>query len=498
MEISLKQGPVPKLKSACIIVAVFSGKSMGEFATSLDRTSRQGLSRLTKRGDLSGKLSEVLMVPNLTGIVAERVLLIGAGKQSGISPTQYVKLVRKAAATVGGAGLKNAVSTLTEVTVSERDDAWKVQQQVLAFEAMAYRFDQFKTVTKSKAARFARLTIATASTDDDQISDEVRFSQSLVKGLKLTKDLANTPANFCTPEHLADRAKELGKQFDSVAVDVVNEAAMEKLGMGALLSVSRGSVEPAKLIVIKHNGGDAKAKPVVLVGKGVTFDSGGISLKPGPTMDEMKYDMCGAATVFGVLSSIASANLPINVVGVIPATENLPDGKATKPGDIVTSMSGQTIEILNTDAEGRLILCDALTYSSRFDPEVVVDIATLTGACIMALGHATSALMSNNDELADNLFAAGETSGDRAWRLPLWDVYQQQIDSPFADMANVGGRPAGSITAACFLARYTKKYRWAHLDIAGTAWKSGAGKGATGRPVALLVEYLRRRIADGK
>ena len=208
--------------------------------------------------------------------------------------------------------------------------------------------------------------------------------------------------------------------------------------------------------------------------------------------------MCGAATVFGVLSSIASANLPINVIGVIPATENLPDGKATKPGDIVTSMSGQTIEILNTDAEGRLILCDALTYSSRFDPEVIVDIATLTGACIMALGHATSALMSNNDELADDLFAAGETSGDRAWRLPLWDVYQQQIDSPFADMANVGGRPAGSITAACFLARYTKKYRWAHLDIAGTAWKSGAGKGATGRPVALLVEYLRRRIADGK
>jgi leucyl aminopeptidase len=498
MEISLKQGPVSKLKSACIIAAVFSGKNMGEFAAGLDRPSRQGLSRLTKRGDISGKLCEVLMVPNLTGIAAERVLLIGAGKHSGISPAEYVKLVRKAAATMKSAGLKNAVSTLTEVLVSERDDGWKVQQQVLAFEAMAYRFDEFKTITKSKAAQFSRLTIATASADNDQIDAEIRVGQSLVNGLKLTKDLANTPANYCTPQHLADHAEELGKQFKSVTVKVVNETGMEKLGMGALLSVSRGSEEPAKLIVIKHNGGATKAKPVVLVGKGVTFDSGGISLKPGAAMDEMKYDMCGAATVFGVLAAIAEANLPINVVGVIPATENLPDGKATKPGDIVTSMSGQTIEILNTDAEGRLILCDALTYSARFDPDVVVDIATLTGACIMALGHATSALMSNNDELAADLYAAGDRSGDRAWRLPLWDVYQQQIDSPFADMANVGGRPAGSITAACFLARYTKKYRWAHLDIAGTAWKSGAAKGATGRPVTLLVEYLRQRIAAGK
>jgi leucyl aminopeptidase len=269
---------------------------------------------------------------------------------------------------------------------------------------------------------------------------------------------------------------------------------MDKLGMGALLSVSRGSEQPAKLITMQYNGGSATDKPVVLVGKGVTFDSGGISIKPGPQMDEMKYDMCGAATVFGVFAALAESGLAINVIGVIPATENLPDGKATKPGDIVTSMSGQTIEILNTDAEGRLILCDALTYSARYEPDVVIDIATLTGACIIALGHETSALMSNDDALAEALYAAGELCGDKVWRLPLGDEYQSQIDSPFADIANVGGRAAGSITAACFLARFTKDYRWAHLDIAGTAWRSSNPKGATGRPVNLLMTYLRLRL----
>ena len=495
MEISIKYGAPAKIKSACIVAAVYSGKNFGECASALDRSSRQALSRLTKRGDMNGRVADVLMVPNAPSLEADRVLLIGAGKQSGITAAEYVKLTRKAAGAVVGGGLKNALSGLTEITVKDRDDSWKIQQQVLAFEAATYRFDQFKTLPKTKPAKFSRLSLLLAEKLDGPISAEVKVSGGLINGLKLTKDLANTPANFCTPTHLADHAKALGKQFKSISVDVLDEAAMEKLGMGSLLSVSKGSAEPAKLITLKYNGGTKDTKPVVLVGKGVTFDSGGISLKPGAAMDEMKYDMCGAATVFGVLRTIAEAELPIYVVGVVPATENLPDGKASKPGDVVTSMSGQTIEVLNTDAEGRLILCDALTYCERFEPDVVVDIATLTGACIIALGHATTALMSNNDDLAEDLLAAGQTSGDRAWRLPIWDEYQQQIDSPFADMANVGGRAAGSITAACFLSRYTKKYRWAHLDIAGTAWRSGKPKGATGRPVGLLVQYLRARIS---
>ena len=495
MEISIKYGAPAKIKYACIVAAVYSGKNLGECASALDRSSRQSLRRLIKRGDMNGRVADVLMVPNAPSLEADRVLLIGAGKQSGITASEYVKLTRKAAGAVVGGGLKNALSGLTEITVKDRDDSWKIQQQVLAFEAATYRFGQFKTLPKTKPAKFSRLSLLLAEKFGGPIAAEVKVSGGLIKGLKLTKDLANTPANFCTPTHLADHAKALGKQFKSISVDVLDEAAMEKLGMGSLLSVSKGSAEPAKLITLKYNGGTKDTKPVVLVGKGVTFDSGGISLKPGAAMDEMKYDMCGAAAVFGVLRTIAEAELPIYVVGVVPATENLPDGKASKPGDVVTSMSGQTIEVLNTDAEGRLILCDALTYCERFEPDVVVDIATLTGACIIALGHATTALMSNNDDLAEDLLAAGQTSGDRAWRLPIWDEYQQQIDSPFADMANVGGRAAGSITAACFLSRYTKKYRWAHLDIAGTAWRSGKPKGATGRPVGLLVQYLRARIS---
>jgi leucyl aminopeptidase len=263
--------------------------------------------------------------------------------------------------------------------------------------------------------------------------------------------------------------------------------------MGALLSVARGSRQPAKLIVMEYRGGAKNQKPIVLVGKGVTFDSGGISLKPGEAMDEMKYDMCGAASVIGTMSACAELQLGLNMVGIVPATENLPDGQATKPGDIVTSMSGQTIEILNTDAEGRLILCDALTYAGQFDPDVVIDVATLTGACIIALGHHPAGLLGNHNPLINDLLNAGKTSGDRCWELPLWDDYQEQLDSNFADMANIGGREAGTITAACFLSRFTRDYDWAHLDIAGVAWKSGKEKGATGRPVPLLTRYLLDR-----
>ncbi len=311
--------------------------------------------------------------------------------------------------------------------------------------------------------------------------------------MELARTLGNLPANICTPSYLADQAQKLGKDYNKVKVTVLDEAAMKKLGMGALLSVARGSREPARLISMEYGGGHKGDKPVVLIGKGVTFDSGGISIKPASAMDEMKFDMCGAASVLGVLKVCAELQLPLNVVGVIPTTENLPDGNASKPGDIVTSMSGRTIEVLNTDAEGRLILCDALTYCKKFDPEVVVDIATLTGACVIALGNHAAGLLGNDDELSRQLLAAGEYAGDRAWPLPLWDDYQPQLDSNFADMANVGGREAGTITAACFLSRFAGDYHWAHLDIAGVAWKQGKEKGATGRPVPLLTQFLLDR-----
>jgi leucyl aminopeptidase len=314
--------------------------------------------------------------------------------------------------------------------------------------------------------------------------------------MSLAKDLGNLPSNICTPSYLAKQAEELAREY-KLKCQVFEEKDMHKLGMGALLAVTKGSREPAKLVVLQYQGASKKDRPVVLVGKGITFDTGGISLKPSAEMDEMKYDMSGAGSVLGTIKAVAEMRLAINVVGIIPTCENMPGGNATKPGDIVTSMSGQTIEILNTDAEGRLILCDALTYAERFDPAAVVDIATLTGACVIALGHVATGLYANDDQLADELLSAGKVAWDRAWQMPLWDDYQEQIKSPFADMANIGGRPAGSVTAACFLARYAKKYKWAHLDIAGTAWRSGKDKGSTARPVPLLTAFLIGRAERG-
>ena len=320
---------------------------------------------------------------------------------------------------------------------------------------------------------------------------------AIAAGVALAKDLGNLPPNICTPTYLGEQAKALAKAYGFKA-EVLEEAEIRKLGMGSFLGVAQGSIEPPRLIVLQHNKGKKGQKPVVLVGKGITFDTGGISLKPGADMDEMKYDMCGAASVLCTFKAIGEMDLAINVVAVIPTCENMPSGNAIKPGDILTSMSGQTIEILNTDAEGRLILCDALTYAERFEPSAVVDIATLTGACVIALGHHPSAVFSNQDALAHELIAAGESAHDRAWHMPLWDEFQSQLDSNFADMANIGGRAGGSITAACFLSRYAKKYDWAHLDIAGTAWKSGKEKGGTGRPVPLLTTFLVNRAAKAK
>ena len=494
MEFSVKRGLPHQQKSACIIVPVHAGKTLGSAALALDKCSRGAITRVVSRGDITGKAGETLLLPDVGGIEAERVLLVGAGRVDGISATDYRKIVNATAAAVKRYKLKNAVSTLLDIEVTEHAGlGWKTDTHVRAVAAAAYRFDEYK----SKPSRAGMSRFAFLAADDQIAAVRVALARSraLANGIKLARDLANRPGNVCTPSHLAEAALALGEKHAALEVTVLEEADMELLGMGSLLSVSRGSREPAKLITLNYRGGGENEQPIVLVGKGVTFDSGGISIKPGPAMDEMKYDMCGAASVLGTVAAISEIGAKINLVGVIPATENLPDGNASKPGDIVTSMSGQTIEILNTDAEGRLILCDALTYSARFKPDVVIDIATLTGACIIALGSHASGLMSNNDMLADAILTAGERCGDRAWRLPIWQDYQQQINSPFADMANVGGRGAGSITAACFLARFTKDYRWAHLDIAGTAWSSGNNKSASGRPVSLLVEYVLSRTA---
>ena len=369
-----------------------------------------------------------------------------------------------------------------------------------AIAAAHYRSDQMKSDEGRRDAPSPKLQqlrlLASGKKQLPLLEQALQQGQALAAGRALIRQLADLPGNICTPDYLAQQARQISSDWSGLECEVLDQAAMEQLGMGSLLSVARGSRQPPRLIVLQWRGGDEEAAPVVLVGKGLTFDAGGISLKPAAAMDEMKYDMCGGATVLGVMRTVAELQLPINLIGVVPASENLPDGNANKPGDIVTSMSGRTIEILNTDAEGRLILCDALTYCERFNPDVVIDMATLTGAALVALGKQTTALLGNDQPLIDALIAAGERSGDRAWQLPLWDEYQEQLKSPFADIANIGGRDAGTITAACFLSRFTRDFRWAHLDIAGTAWVSGDKKGATGRPLALLLEYLLNRVAD--
>jgi leucyl aminopeptidase len=453
------------------------------------------LTDLLKSGDINTDCGKTTLIHTPKGgIEARRILVVGCGKEKHLSPKAFIQIATAAAQCLQAGSVTDALSYLAELDVEDRDLAWKAQQIAVASRDVVYRFDELKSDAKPPKKPLRRLSVAVSSRDHvDEAKAGVANGVAIANGIDLARTLGNRPGNLCTPSDLAEQAKTLKKQHSKLKVEILEENAMEKLGMGSLLSVSRGSRQPARLIVMQYNGGGKSEKPVVLVGKGVTFDSGGISIKPGAAMDEMKFDMCGAASVFGTVSAVAELGLPVNLVGVVPATENLPDGDASKPGDVVTSMSGQTIEVLNTDAEGRLILCDALTYVEKFDPDVVIDVATLTGACIVALGHHTTALMSNNQDLADDLLAAGQTAFDRAWQLPMWEEYDEQISSNFADMANIGGRGAGSITAACFLGRFTKDYNWAHLDIAGVAWKSGKDKGATGRPVPLLMQYLMNR-----
>jgi len=481
-------------KTGVVVAGVFENKVLTAAAAGLDGDG--AISAAVKSGDITGKPGSTLLLRGLAGIAAERVLLVGLGKETPVVPKDFTTACQAIARTLSTLGATDALISLPCDQVRERESGWAIQALVLALHASRYRFDDMKSKKEPAPAGVRKAALVLDAAAAAPTRAVLAQAVALANGIELAKDLGNLPPNVCTPTYLATTAKKLAKQF-GFGVEVLDRKQMEALKMGSFLSVTNGTVEPPKFIVLKHLGGKTREAPTVLVGKGITFDSGGISIKPGAAMDEMKYDMCGAASVLGTFRAIGEMNLKLNVIGVIPTTENMPSGTATRPGDIVTSMSGQTIEILNTDAEGRLILCDALTYVERFKPAVVVDIATLTGACITALGHHNSGLFTRHDDahdaLADALIAAGKLSDDTAWRMPIEDSYQEQLKSNFADMANIGGAPGGSITAACFLERYTKAYTWAHLDIAGTAWKSGPAKGATGRPVPMLTTFLINR-----
>jgi leucyl aminopeptidase len=498
VEFSIKSGSPEKQRTACVVVGVFQPRKLTLAGELLDKAARGYLSELLRRGDMEGKSGSVLLLHKVPGILAERVLLVGLGKEKEFAEKAYREAISLAVKTLNETGSFDGTLFLTEVPVRRRDVAWRVRQAAIVARDVTYRFDQFKSKKEELRRPLRKLTFAVDSRTELSSGERALAEGSAIAdGIALAKTLGNLPANVCTPTYLAEQAMQMAAEF-GLECQVLERDEMEKLGMNTLLSVARGSTQPPKFIVLGYRGGKQSEKPVTLVGKGITFDTGGISLKPAPEMDEMKYDMCGAASVLGTMQACARLKLPLNLTVLVPTTENMPGGNATRPGDIVTSLSGQTVEILNTDAEGRLILCDALTYAERLDPAVVIDVATLTGACVIALGHVASGLLGNSDGLARELLAAGDDSYDRAWQLPLWDDYQEQLKSNFADMANIGGRSAGTITAACFLARYTKKFDWAHLDIAGTAWKSGADKGATGRPVGLLAHFLLKRAEKAR
>ncbi|MDH3453153.1 MAG: leucyl aminopeptidase [Gammaproteobacteria bacterium] len=488
MEITVKQASPTSIKSACLVTVVHEKRKLAPTAAALNDASNDYLGRILKSGDL-GK-GKTLLLHNVPNVAADRVLLVAGGKAGADTLADTKKALQTAVTALSDSGASNAAFFLDDWLIEKEDAQHAARHIGETLTAASYRFTELKNDSGTGNELKRATLVAKDRRQMTAAQAGARIGHAIGLGVNFARDLGNRPANVCTPTHLAEQARELKKGRGKLRVEVIEEKRMRELGMGSLLSVASGSRQPAKLIVLEYRGGSTKQKPVVLVGKGVTFDTGGISLKPAATMDEMKFDMCGAASVFGTLRACLEIDLPVNVVGLVPATENMPGGSATRPGDVVTSMSGQTIEILNTDAEGRLILADALSYAARFNPHVVIDIATLTGACVIALGEHASGLMSNDQKLADRLLAAGTAAGDRCWQLPLWDDYQEQLKTNFADMANIGGRSAGTITAACFLSRFAKDYKWAHLDIAGTAWLGGTKKGATGRPVPLLMQYL--------
>lgn len=493
IQFSLTQQTPETADAPCVVVGVFEDRVLTDAAKRLDEKSGAAITRLLDAGDVTGKIGSTQVLFGLNEVKTPRVLIVGLGDQKKFDAARFNRANTEAAKVLKGLPLKNAISYLTDVDVSTKDEAWKVRIAAVATDTAAYKYTAtFKPREKSKTPEFESIAFFAS----DKAKPSLATANAIVNGVRFARELGNLPPNICNPQYIADQAKKLAEHHESVTCEILEEADMRKLGMGALLGVSQGSANEPKFIILRYTGAGEKEKPVALVGKGITFDTGGISIKPSAGMEEMKFDMCGAAGVLGAFVSAVELKLTLNLICIVPAVENMPGSNAQRPSDVVTTMSGQTVEVLNTDAEGRLILCDALTYVQKFNPQIIIDAATLTGACVVALGKHASGLMTKDDALANDLIAAGETSLDRAWRLPLWDDYQSQLDTGYADIANIGGKYAGAITAGCFLARFTEGYRWAHLDIAGSAWDEGRKGSATGRPVPMLVEYLTK-VANG-
>lgn len=495
MDFIVKSENLEQQRTGCIVVGVYQGGRLSPSAMALDAVSDHALNAALSRGDLEGELGTTLLLPGISKVASGRVLLVGLGPEQEFAENSYHTALCAATRALCTTGADEGTFCLHELPVQGRDSAWKAEQAVLAVMDTMYRFDQLKSGPhKHKRALKQVVLHVVDRLELPPLEAAIDQALAIAAGITLARDLGNLPANICTPGYLAEQARELGS-LHGFGVTILDRKELENLGMNAILAVARGSRQPPKLIVMEYHGGACDAQPVVLVGKGITFDAGGVNIKSASEMDEMKFDMCGAASVFGALRAAALMKLPLNVVGIIPATENMPDGDATKPGDVVTTMSGQTVEILDTDSEGRLVLADALTYAERYTPAVLVDVATLTGAVVTALGEIASGVFSDSDALVREVITAGDRAWDRAWHLPLWHEYQDMFKSDIADFANVGPRGDCAITAACFLSRFTRHYPWVHLDIAGTASKSGDDKGATGRPVALLAHFLSGRAA---
>ncbi len=490
MNFTIKTAALQNISTSCMVLGVYQNKTLPEITAEIDKLTRMKLSKIIDAGDINGALGQSLLIHHIDGVRAKRILLVGLGKKSDLTLKNYIQAVNGAAQALKKHAITDALDTLVNLPTHDTGAGKRGQLLAQLIEDSLYQYNHTKSDKGTKPALKKLDVFLADKSQRSALKKGLDTGAAVAGGMALAKELGNLPANFCTPTYLGEQALILGKRNKLLKTKVLSEAQMRRLGMGSLLSVGHGSDENSAFIIMEYRGASEKTRPNVIVGKGITFDTGGISLKGGNGMDEMKFDMCGAASVMGTMATLCALKPKINVVGVIASAENMPSARATKPGDVVTSMSGQTIEVLNTDAEGRLVLCDALTYVERYQPKSVIDIATLTGACIVALGSVASGVMSNNDDLAEKLYQHGLDINDPVWRLPLWDEYQQQLDSNFADIANIGGPKAGTITAGCFLSRFAKKYPWAHIDIAGTAWLQGKAKGSTGRPVPLLVEYL--------
>ena len=488
MKLSLDNTPPAEIKSECLVIGVTEGEALSQAARAVDEASGGAISRLLESGDIQTGLGKTDFIHNIPGIGAERILTVGFGKPDKLNLPRFDRGCLAAGKRLRDHRLTRCHVALHDLAVGDTGAEDLLKQAALAVHRANYLYTATKPLKDDAPVPVKQATFQ-GGPEYQPVLDQ---AGAFALGFEKAKDLSDLPPNICTPAYLAQDARLIADQYDNVELEILEEEDMAELGMDALLGVARGSAHSPKLVVLKYSGAGGEA-PVALVGKGITFDSGGLSLKSGENMMQMKYDMCGAAGVIGAFVACAELQLPLNLLCLVAAVENMPDGDAYRPGDVITSMSGKTIEVLNTDAEGRLVLCDALTYCQKFNPDVIIDAATLTGACVIALGHHATGLMSNDDELANDLIAAGAAVVDRAWRLPLWEEYQSQLDTPFADMKNVGGMPGGVLTAGCFLSRYVEDQRWAHLDVAGSAWKWGGEEGSSGRPVGLIAQYLLNR-----